>query len=403
VRAFDTRAAVKEQVQSMGAEFLELNLKEDGDGAGGYAKEMSPEFIAAEMALFAKQAKEVDIIITTALIPGVKAPILITREMIESMKPGSVVVDLAAEAGGNIETIRPGEIYTYKDVIHIGYTDLPSRLPTQSSTLYANNISKFLLSMGTQDHFNIDLNDEVVRGSIILQNGKLLWPAPRVAAPVVAPSAAAAKLAKKLEAPPKEINHLQLAFKDSLKYTLGLSTIVGLGIVSPSPVFANMVTTFGLSGIVGYHTVWNVTPALHSPLMSVTNAISGITAAGGLLLMGGGILPSTTSQWLAATAAFISSINITGGFIITQRMLDMFKRPTDPPEYMGLYAVPAAATFGAYGYGMMNGYTDVTNLTYLASSLCCVGALGALSNQKTARLGNSLGIFLFLFLDFVGI
>ena len=140
VRAFDTRAAVKEQVQSMGAEFLELNLKEDGEGTGGYAKEMSKEFIEAEMALFAKQAKEVDIIITTALIPGKKAPTLITKQMIESMKPGSVVVDLAAEAGGNIETIRPGEIYTYKDVIHIGYTDLPSRLPTQSSTLYANNI-----------------------------------------------------------------------------------------------------------------------------------------------------------------------------------------------------------------------------------------------------------------------
>ncbi len=373
------------------ATFLNVIIFNQGDGAGGYAKEMSPEFIAAEMALFAKQAKEVDIIITTALIPGKKAPTLITREMIESMKPGSVVVDLAAEAGGNIETIKPGEIYTYKDVIHIGYTDLPSRLPTQSSTLYANNISKFLLSIGQQDHYNIDLTDEVVRGSIILNKGELLWPAPKPVNPSPAPTPAAKKQeTKKIEA--KEVNYLQLYFKDSLKYTAGLGTIVGLGVISPNAAFANMVTTFGLSGIVGYHTVWNVTPALHSPLMSVTNAISGITAAGGLLLMGGGILPSTTAQWLAATAAFISSINITGGFIITQRMLDMFKRPTDPPEYNSLYAIPALATLGGYGYGIMNGYSDITNLTYLAASLCCVGALGGLSNQKTARLGNSLGI-----------
>ena len=268
---------------------------------------------------------------------------------------------------------------------------MPSRLPTQASTLYANNISKFLLSIGQQDHYNIDLSDEVVRGSIILNKGELMWPPPKVVQP--SPVAAPKKDAKAAAAIKiKEENHLQNYFKDSLKYTVGLGTIVGLGIISPNPAFANMVTTFGLSGIVGYHTVWNVTPALHSPLMSVTNAISGITAAGGLLLMGGGIFPSTTAQWLAATAAFISSINITGGFIITQRMLDMFKRPTDPPEYNSLYAIPALATLGAYGYGITNGYSDITNLTYLAASLCCVGALGGLSNQKTARLGNSLGI-----------
>lgn len=180
VRGFDTRAAVKEQIESLGGEFLEVKIKESGEGGnaynffsdlkcfhlgGGYAKEMSPEFIAAEMELFAKQCKEVDIIITTALIPGKKAPILITKEMIASMKPGSVVVDLAAEAGGNIETIKPGEIYTDSNgVTHIGYTDLPSRLPTQSSTLYANNITKFLLSMGQKDRFFVNLDDEVIRG-----------------------------------------------------------------------------------------------------------------------------------------------------------------------------------------------------------------------------------------------
>ena len=161
VRGFDTRAAVKEQVESLGAEFLEVNVTESGEGVGGYAKEMSPEFIAAEKELFAKQCKEVDIIISTALIPGKKAPLLITKEMVESMKEGSVIVDLAAETGGNIETTRAGEVYNHKGVTCIGYTDLPSRLPTQSSTLYANNVTKFLSSLGEKDHFNIDLEDEV--------------------------------------------------------------------------------------------------------------------------------------------------------------------------------------------------------------------------------------------------
>ena len=395
VRAFDTRAAVKEQVQSMGAEFLELNVKEDGEGQGGYAKEMSKEFYEAEMALFAKQCKEIDILITTALIPGKPAPKLISKEMIESMKPGSVVVDLAAEAGGNIETTRPGELYVHKGVIHIGYTDLPSRLPTQSSTLYANNISKLLLSFGNgkDPYFNIDLNDEVVRGSIILNKGELLWPPPKVSQPSpVAAAAAPKKDAVKKEEKKVEINYFQKYLKDSLVYTGGLAGLIGLGMISPSSVFANMVTTFGLSGIVGYHTVWSVTPALHSPLMSVTNAISGITAAGGLLLMGGGMFPETIPQALATSAAFISSINIIGGFIITQRMLDMFKRPTDAPEHNYLYAIPAAASMGAYAYGVMQNYSDIHNLAYLAASLCCVGALGGLSSQPTARLGNTLGM-----------
>lgn len=275
---------------------------------------------------------EIDILITTALIPGRPAPKLISKAMVESMKPGSVIVDLASEAGGNVETTKPGELYVYKDVIHVGYTDLPSRLPTQSSTLYANNISKFLLSIGQQDHYHIDLNDEVVRGSIILNKGELMWPPPKVADPSpVAQTKAAAKPDAKKEELKKVLtdqDYFRKYLKDSFIYTSGLAGLIGMSIISPNSAFANMVTIFGLSGLVGYHTVWSVTPALHSPLMSVTNAISGITAAGGLLLMGGGLLPTTTAQWFATVAAFISSINITGGFIITQRMLDMFKRPT---------------------------------------------------------------------------
>jgi len=392
VRAFDTRAAVKEQVESFGAEFLEVNIKESGEGGGGYAKEMSPEFIAAEMALFAKQAKEVDIIITTALIPGRRAPVLIKKEHIESMKPGSVVVDLAAEAGGNIETTRPGEVYVYNDVTHVGLTDLPSRLATQASFLYGNNISKLLLSFGQKDHFNIDMTDEVVRGSIILQDGNMMWPPPPPPVPSPQAVAAAATAAPVEVAPPAPPNYFNITLKDTLGYTAGLGSLIGLGMGSPNPAMTQMMTTFCLSGIVGYHTVWSVTPALHSPLMSVTNAISGLTAVGGLCLMDGGYMPTNTSQSLAAAAAFISFINIFGGFIVTQRMLDMFKRSTDPPEHMYLYGIPASAFLGGYGYAAAVGYPEIHQFAYLASGLCCVGALAGLSNQKTARLGNALGM-----------
>lgn len=215
---------------------------------------MSQEFIDAEMALFAKQCKEVDVIITTALIPGKKAPTLILEEHIKSMKPGSVVVDLAAEAGGNIATIEPGKIVTKYGVVHIGLTDLPSRLPTQASTLYANNISKFLLSMGEKDHFNINLKDDVVRGSIVTHNGETTWPPPVIAVSAAPPpkKEGAAIVAEKVEPNP---------FKDTmssaLTYTTGLGTLVALGAVSPNPAFTTMMSTFALSGIVGYHTVSN--------------------------------------------------------------------------------------------------------------------------------------------------
>lgn len=198
-------------------------------------------------------------------------------------------VDLAAETGGNVETTVPGEVRTVHDVVHIGLTDLPSRLPTQSSTLYANNISKFLLSIGEKDHFHINLEDEVVRGSIVLKNGELLWPPPMLsvsksASPAAAQPQKAAEKATTANLPvPNPFND---TLKSSLVYTGGMGTLITLGCASPNPQFTTMVTTLGLAGIVGYHTVWGVTPALHSPLMSVTNAISGITAVGGILLMG---------------------------------------------------------------------------------------------------------------------
>merc|ERR1712012_52121 len=361
VRAFDVRPAVGEQVESMGAEFLKVDIEEDGSTEGGYAKEMSKEFIEAEMKLFHDQCKDVDIVITTALIPGRKAPILIKKYMVDDMKPGSVVVDLAA------------------------------RLPTQASTLYSNNISKLLLSMaGDKDHYYLDMADDVVRGSIVLNKGVTSWPPnpPISVAAAPKPQKGAAVAAKEI----KEPNYFGDAVKQAGVYTAGLGTLNALGMSSPGPAFTNMSTTFGLGCIVGYHTVWSVVPALHSPLMSVTNAISGITAVGGLLLMGGGYYPTNVVEGLAASAALISFVNIFGGFIVTQRMLDMFKRPTDPKEYNYLYGIPGAAFLASYGYAVSQGYPEVHQMAYLGSSLCCVGALAGLSSQPTARLGNALDI-----------
>lgn len=403
VRGFDTREAVREQVESLGAEFLTIAVKESGEGGGGYAKEMSKDFLDAEMALFAKQAKEVDIIITSALIPGKPAPKLITKAMVDSMRPGAVIVDLAAEAGGNVETTRPGQLYIggSNRVIHIGYTDFPSRLPGQASALFATNITNFLISMMPKDKdakgvIHYDMEDEVVRGSTVLLKGEMMWPPPP---PKVIPT------------PPKPKEQLKPAesvavapidprvakLKSALATSIGMSGLVGLGLASPSPAFTQMLTTFGLAGIVGYHTVWGVTPALHSPLMSVTNAISGITAVGGLMLMGGGLLPSTVPQSMAALATLVSAVNIGGGFLVTQRMLNMFKRPTDAPEHNYLFTIPAAALLGTYGYSLLQygpimDFSDVNTAAYLASSLCCIAAITALASQKTSRLGNILGL-----------
>ncbi|KAE8636380.1 hypothetical protein XENTR_v10002966 [Xenopus tropicalis] len=400
VRGFDTRAAALEQFKSLGAEPLEVDLKESGEGQGGYAKEMSKEFIDAEMKLFAKQCQDVDIIVTTALIPGKKAPTLFRKDMIELMKEGSVVVDLAAEAGGNIETTKPGDLYVHKGVTHIGYTDIPSRMATQASTLYSNNILKLLKAISPdKDHFYYDVKDEfdygtmdhVIRGTVVMKDGKVIFPAPPPnnipqGTPVKQKSVAELEAEKAAS-----ISPFRKTFNGAAAYTAGLGTLLSLGIASPHSAFTQMVTTFGLAGIVGYHTVWGVTPALHSPLMSVTNAISGLTAVGGLALMGGGYLPTNTHELLAVLAAFVSSINIAGGFLVTQRMLDMFKRPTDPPEYNYLYLLPGGALVGGYAAALHSGY-DIEQMVYLGSGLCCVGALAGLSTQGTARLGNALGM-----------
>lgn len=340
-----------------------------------------------------------DIIITTALIPGKKAPILITKAMVDSMRQGSVIVDLAAEAGGNCEVTQPGKSYVYNgSVTVIGYTDLPSRLPTQSSTLYANNITKLLLSMGTTDNRLVtDLTDDVVRMSMVTHEGAVTWPPAPIQAPPAA--AAASKVEKKKLTPAEqrtadEAKARSTVMRRAMGTTIPMASLIALGAVAPNADFATQLSIFTLSGIVGYQVVWGVTPALHSPLMSVTNAVSGITAVGGLVLMGGDYLPSTSTQALAASAVVISSINVVGGFNMTRRMLDMFRRKDDLPEFNHYWAIPAASIPVAYLTAMNTGYDSPTlhSMAGLAASTMCIGAIGGLSSQSSARMGNWLGM-----------
>jgi NAD(P) transhydrogenase subunit alpha len=320
VRAFDTRPTVKEQVKSMGAEFIELNVAEDGEGVGGYAKEMSPAFIKAEMEMFAAQAKDVDIIITTALIPNRPAPILITEEMVKGMKKGSVIVDLAAENGGNCALTSPGNVVEKYGVHVLGYTDLPSRLAPTASLLFGNNLTHLLADLGGASHFHLDLADEVVRGALVLRDGELIWPPPPRPPAVLPPDP---KLMAAKVAAPLVAKKPKSAAPGIVLAVLGVAAFLGLGLVAP-PAFLSHLTVFALACIVGWQVVWSVTPALHTPLMSVTNAISGIIVIGGMLQVSGP--PASAVVILGAAAILLATINIAGGFLVTQRMLKMFRR-----------------------------------------------------------------------------
>lgn len=393
VKVFDTRPAVEEQAKSLGAEFLKVNIQESGDGVGGYAKQMSKEYHQAQLELFRNVVKDIDIVISTALIPGKKAPVLITKDMVESMKPGSVTVDLAAEAGGNVETTVPGQLYVSPNGVKcIGYTDLTSRLATQSSTLYSNNITKFLLSMGphstkVKGEFLIDHEDQAVRGALITQDGNLMWPAPALPPPPAPKPKEETPLIPEVVVDPR-----QEAMRRAMVTTGAVGGALALGVASPGPATSAMISKFGLATICGYQTVWGVAPALHSPLMSVTNAISGLTAVGGLACMSGGFLPDTTPAILASTAVLASAVNIGGGFTVTQRMLDMFKRPGDPEEHNDVYRYPTAALAAGSALGIAFGAQEMANIAYLASSTACIASIACLSQQQTARLGNALGI-----------
>lgn len=317
VRSFDTRPEVKEQVESMDAEFLMLEFAdEDGSGEGGYAKTMSAEFIAAEMALFAEQAKEVDIIITTALIPGKPAPRLITAEMVASMKDGSVVVDLAAEQGGNCELTEKDQVVVRDGVSIIGYTDLPSRLAAQASQLYGTNLRHLLTELCPEKNgvINVNMEDEVIRGVTVCTGGVTTWPppAPKLSA---APKTVAAPAPVKVASKPSLLGPIVAA-------VIGGLALLGLGAVAPESFMAHF-TVFVLACFVGYMVIWNVSPALHTPLMSVTNAISSIIVIGALLQISA---DNDVVKWIAASTILITSVNIAGGFAVTRRMLEMFRK-----------------------------------------------------------------------------
>jgi len=334
VRAFDTRPDVKEQVQSMDAEFLELDFKEEGAGVGGYAKVMSLEFIKAEMALFAAQAREVDIIITTALIPGKPAPKLITADTVALMRAGSVIVDLAAEQGGNCELTVPGEVVKRQGVTIIGYTDLPSRLAAQSSQLYATNLRHLLDDMTPKKdgQLAVDFADEVVRGATVVKGHEVTWPPPApklTATPVKTATTGTSGNERERTGTHGDSEHTKHRMRPvksgpgaMIAAVLGAAALFGVGAVAPAA-FLNHFTVFVLACFVGYMVVWNVTPALHTPLMSVTNAISSIIIIGALIQI------SSTSQavvWMAVATVVLTSVNIAGGFAVTRRMLEMFRK-----------------------------------------------------------------------------
>ncbi|MCK5818765.1 MAG: Re/Si-specific NAD(P)(+) transhydrogenase subunit alpha [Psychromonas sp.] len=321
VRAFDTRPEVKEQVESMGAEFLVVDYQEEEEvSTTGYAKTMSKGYQKAQALMMSEQAMEVDIIITTALIPGKPAPLLINKKMIASMKSGSVIVDLAAAAGGNAAlTVKDTVFETDNGIKIIGYTDLPSRLPTQSSQLYATNLVNLmkLLCKNKDGLIDIDFEDEVIRGATVVKEGEISWPPPTI----------------NVSATPTLQNEQQKAAlieqkKSNNKFTKPVIAVVvallfaWVASVAPSD-FLSHITVFILACIVGYGVVWNVAHALHTPLMSVTNAISSIILVGALLQVG-------SEHWyvnvLALLAVFIATINIIGGFTVTHRMLKMFQK-----------------------------------------------------------------------------
>jgi len=335
VRANDTRPEVGDQVVSMGGEFVTVNYEEEGAGVGGYAKVMSEAFQKAQREVFAKQAKEVDIIITTALIPGKPAPKLITADMVQSMKPGSVIVDMAAEQGGNCELTEPGQVVVRHGVTIIGYTDLPSRLAKQSSTLYATNLFRLSeeLCKGKDGVIDVNMEDEVIRGTTVIKDGAVTWPPPAPKLSAVPPAAKAA--AARPVAAPKGHGHGGSGAPMPAR-TIAIFLVVGallfwfIGAHAPSAFLAHF-TVFVLACFVGYMVIWNVTPALHTPLMSVTNAISSIIAIGALVQVAPPIAaaaerPEAWILGLAVLSIALVAINMFGGFAVTQRMLEMFRK-----------------------------------------------------------------------------
>jgi len=383
VTAFDVRSSSKEQVEAMGAKFLEVDFNESGDGGGGYAKEMSKEWHAAAQKMLLEECKTTNVIITTALIPGKKAPIMITKEMVANMPPGSVTVDLAIENGGNVETSKAGEVFvTDNGVSCVGHLNMPSRMAATSSTLFGNNVTKLLLSMDYDGEFKVNHEDAAVRSMLIVDKGEVISPyEPPPSAPK--PEKGAAMVSK------EDVDPQTTMINEAMMGTGLVAGGLGLGSCMPD---AGMLATLALSVWVGSQSVKGVAHALHSPLMSITNAISGMTIIGGMLQLGGGIVPYSMPQALATSAVALSAVNISGGFMVTNKMLNMFRRPTDPPEYFHYYLIPAGVATSAFGAAALSGAcpTNLIPSMGLASGLACIGAISSMSNQQTARAAPAL-------------
>ncbi|MBU3032494.1 Re/Si-specific NAD(P)(+) transhydrogenase subunit alpha, partial [Tritonibacter mobilis] len=329
--AFDVRPEVAEQVESMGAEFVYLDFEEeqqDGAATGGYASVSSPEFREAQLAKFRELAPEVDIVITTALIPNREAPKLWLADMVAAMKRGSVIVDLAAERGGNVEgTVRDEKVVTDNGVTIIGYTDFPSRMASQSSSLYATNIRHMMTDLTPEKDGQVvhDMEDDVIRGATVTHAGEITFPPP--------PPKVQAIAAQKKPEPPKELTAEEkraaevAAFKQQTKnqvtlLAVGAALLLTVGLVAPASFMQHFIV-FVLSVFVGFQVIWNVSHSLHTPLMAVTNAISSIIILGALMQIGSG---SWLVIFLAALSVFMAGINIFGGFLVTRRMLAMFQK-----------------------------------------------------------------------------
>ena len=329
VRAFDVRPEVAEQIESMGAEFLFLDFEDAQDGAstGGYAAPSSPEFREKQLALFLEQAPDVDIVITTALIPNREAPELWTKDMVAAMKPGSVIVDLAAEKGGNCKlTVADEKIVTDNGVTIIGYTDFPSRMATQASTLYANNIFHMMADLtpekdGVMVH---DMDDDVIRGATVTFDGQITYPPPppKVQAIAAKPQEKAPEKTPEEKAAEEAAAMAKAGRRQTMLLVAGAAVMGVIGMYAP-PSFMQHFIVFVLAVFVGFQVIWGVAHSLHTPLMAVTNAISGIIIVGALLQLDTG---NSIITILAGISVLIATINIVGGFMVTRRMLQMFNK-----------------------------------------------------------------------------
>jgi NAD(P) transhydrogenase len=388
VSAWDVRD-VSDQVASMGAKWVKVDFKEDGAGQGGYAKESSDEFKKAQQETFKKVLKETDIAITTAAIPGRPSPKLILKDAVEMMKPGSVIIDLAAVGGGNCELTKRDEIYTTPNgVTIIGYTDLAARMAQQSSAMYAQNMANLLGHISPKEkasgllssfYTHLDKGDDgdiVTRSIVCCRDGKLVVAPPPP--PVGVTSKPKAKVAAKQV---KEVDPKKDALSGAIVLSILVVLILGMGL----GVVTSLLTTFLLAGAAGYQAVWGVAHALHTPLMSVTNAISGCTAVGGLLLYQRSSSP--TGAGLGMIAILVSSINIIGGFVVSQRMLDLFKKAGDA-DFSYFYYLPALV----FAIALFVDSKELVDPVLTISGLLCVMAIGGLATMQTANAGCKFGI-----------